>query len=237
MAILHHATVFVKTLMLFGRLWLALNSNAQIQSPQMKRKTGSLSLTGLVPTALVTLLLLGFIFIAQFVTINGVGIIRQVTYANSIPVGCPGSSAPAPAGKYPAECANIPAMCPGSTKLGPVANFDIKKCPFDAAGNPTNQAQPITNGKCGDVTVGTPGLQAICGTGTIYELVGAIANYLLGLIGALAVLAIIISGIQYVVSQGNPDAVKKAKSRIVNAVVGLVLLALTAVILNGLGVA
>lgn len=92
-------------------------------------------------------------------------------------------------------------------------------------------------GKCGNVEVGTPGLTKYCGAGGIYALLGGLINYFFALIGALAVLAIIFSGIQYITSQGNPDGVKKAKSRLINAVIGLVLLTLMALILNQLGVA
>lgn len=157
-------------------------------------------------------------------------------------------------GNYQTSSAPANGQCPVLTSADP--RFDgtrgvaydagggQTKCFYNAAGTletatPSFSTATSTagSGKCGNVTVGTPGLGAICGGGSIFELVGGIANYLLGLIGALAVLAIIVSGIQYIVSQGNPDAVKKAKSRIVNAVVGLVLLALTAVIMNQLGVA
>lgn len=90
---------------------------------------------------------------------------------------------------------------------------------------------------CG-VPTGTKGLDQICQNNgnPIYNLLGGIVNWAIGLIGGLAVLAIIISGIQYVTSQGNPDGVKKAKSRLVNAVVGLVLLALIRVILGALNI-
>jgi hypothetical protein len=95
--------------------------------------------------------------------------------------------------------------------------------------------------QCGGVNVGTPGLSALCGksgagSSPIYSLLGAAINYLLALIGAVAVLAIVVSGIQYITSQGEPDALKKAKDRITNAVVGLILLSLTFAIMRFLGV-
>jgi len=46
---------------------------------------------------------------------------------------------------------------------------------------------------------------------------------LFGIIGALALLFIVISGLRYVVSSGDPQDTAKAKSGIIYALVGLVL--------------
>jgi Type IV secretion system pilin len=86
----------------------------------------------------------------------------------------------------------------------------------------------------------TPGLKDVinCNAagGPIFGLINFAINWLIGLLGAAAALAIIIAGIQYTTSQGNPEALKKAKSRITNAVTGLILLALMFVILKFLGI-
>lgn len=86
--------------------------------------------------------------------------------------------------------------------------------------------------------VATPGLNLDCSNGKnpIYALLQFVANWAIRLLGVLAVLAIVISGIQYIVSQGNPEGVKNAKNRLTNAIIGLILLALMFVILNFLGV-
>jgi hypothetical protein len=93
---------------------------------------------------------------------------------------------------------------------------------------------------CGSTEVGTKGLGALCGQSNggsdIYLLIQGIANWILGLIAAAAVLVIVISGIQYIVSQGDPGQVKSAKERLTNAVVGLIVLALMFVILKLIGV-
>ncbi|HSX48357.1 MAG TPA: hypothetical protein VLF41_02560 [Candidatus Nanoarchaeia archaeon] len=88
------------------------------------------------------------------------------------------------------------------------------------------------------VPIGTVGLKCANGTNSnpIYALLGFAINWMIGIIVALAVLAIVISGIQYITSQGNPEAVKTAKSRITNAAIGLILLSLTRVILGFLKV-
>ena len=52
--------------------------------------------------------------------------------------------------------------------------------------------------------------------------VKSIINVLLFIVGAVAVIVIIVGGISYVVSAGDPAKVKKAKDTILYAVVGLV---------------
>ena len=49
-----------------------------------------------------------------------------------------------------------------------------------------------------------------------------ILQILFAIIGALAVLFIVIGGFSYVVSNGNSQAIKKAKSTIVSAIIGLI---------------
>ncbi len=88
----------------------------------------------------------------------------------------------------------------------------------------------------GSVKVSDSGLPCGNNANPIYALIQGAANWVIGLLGGLAVLIIIISAIQFITSQGNPDAIKGARSRIVNAVVGLILLSLMFVILRFLGV-
>lgn len=51
----------------------------------------------------------------------------------------------------------------------------------------------------------------------------AIVDILIRLIGMLAVFFVIYGGIQYVMSQGEPEATVKARNTIVNALIGLAL--------------
>lgn len=53
----------------------------------------------------------------------------------------------------------------------------------------------------------------------VSSLVGAV----LGIAGVVAIIFIIIGGYKYVVSQGNPQEVQKAKETIIYALVGLVI--------------
>lgn len=51
----------------------------------------------------------------------------------------------------------------------------------------------------------------------------AVVDILLRVAGIVAVLFVIIGGIQYVTSQGNPDEATKARNTIINALLGLAL--------------
>lgn len=51
----------------------------------------------------------------------------------------------------------------------------------------------------------------------------AILQLVFGLLGAIALLVIVIAGLRYVISQGDPQAVAKAKNTIIYALVGLVI--------------
>ena len=58
---------------------------------------------------------------------------------------------------------------------------------------------------------------------SVYALIANIANFALFLAGTLAVIFIIIGGIQLSMSAGNSSGQEKAKKTITNAIVGLIL--------------
>jgi hypothetical protein len=64
-------------------------------------------------------------------------------------------------------------------------------------------------------------------------------NLTLGVAGSIAVLIITIAGVQYVISQGDPQQTAKAKNTIIYAFVGLIIVAmafaLTRFVINGIG--
>jgi hypothetical protein len=69
-------------------------------------------------------------------------------------------------------------------------------------------------------------------------------NIVFGTLTILAIIAIIISGLQYITSQGSPDVAKVARARLMNAVLGLilivgsyVLIGLITGVINGVGTA
>ncbi len=78
--------------------------------------------------------------------------------------------------------------------------------------------------------------QEFC-TSDIYEFIGNVANWMVGIFGSLFVLAVVISGVQMASAADSPDRLKSAKSRLTNAIVGLVLLISFRAILSLLGIA
>jgi hypothetical protein len=90
---------------------------------------------------------------------------------------------------------------------------------------------------CESVTLSSPlinGQSAVtCGQhGIIFSYLKMIIQFLSGAVGLVVVLLIVIGGVQYITSAGDPAGVKAAKSRITNAITGLVLFLLMFAILN-----
>ena len=68
--------------------------------------------------------------------------------------------------------------------------------------------------------------------GTLIEAVTAIVNFLLVLAGLAASVFLVIGGVQYITSRGDEDTAAKAKNTILYAVIGLVVIGLSAAIVN-----
>ena len=62
-------------------------------------------------------------------------------------------------------------------------------------------------------------------SGNLADILGKISKLLLFIVGALAIIMIIIGGLRYVISGGNSSATAEAKDTILYAVVGLVVAA------------
>jgi hypothetical protein len=60
----------------------------------------------------------------------------------------------------------------------------------------------------------------------------SILNIVLGIMGAIAFLMLIIAGFRYTISQGDPGRVSEAKQMIVYTLVGLLVIALAATVVN-----
>ena len=69
--------------------------------------------------------------------------------------------------------------------------------------------------------------------------VQTVLNTVYAWVGIIAVIVIVISGVRYITSQGSPDAVKRAKSGILYASIGLIIVlaafAITNMVLTALG--
>ena len=81
--------------------------------------------------------------------------------------------------------------------------------------------------ECGDGTPCDPGLPVVnagnVGTGQLQE----VLQIIFGILGAVAVLMIVIAGFRFIIAQANPQEVAKARKTIIYSVVGLAV-ALTA---------
>lgn len=75
------------------------------------------------------------------------------------------------------------------------------------------------------ITPVTPG-----GDMSVANVLSTIIYWILGLSGGIAVLFLILGGLQYVTSSGNKDKAEQAKQTILYAVIGLIVIALSFVI-------
>lgn len=66
----------------------------------------------------------------------------------------------------------------------------------------------------------------------VATLIGKVITWVLGLVGAIAVLFIIYAGILYVTSSGNKERIEQAKQTLTYAVIGLVVIVLAGVIVS-----
>ncbi len=123
--------------------------------------------------------------------------------------------------------------------LGLSASFGLRPTPARAA----DTYNPNPSADCGsDLKLSTPidGNYCLRGQtaegegqgGIIVTYLRVLIKFLSGIFGVLVLLMILISGFQYMTSAGSPDAVKAAKSRLTNAIIGLILFILMFGILN-----
>ncbi len=78
--------------------------------------------------------------------------------------------------------------------------------------------------------------QTWCDQTDFNSVIGLIANWIIGLIGAVLAIVILVSAIQMVTSAGSPDRIKSAKDRIYQAMISLGLLISFRVILSLFGI-
>lgn len=106
--------------------------------------------------------------------------------------------------------------------LGFVASFGLATLPMIATATAFDDVCP------------TGSTDAICKdkNANIMDSVKVIVNTLLYVLGAIAVLMIIVGGIMYTISGGDAASVKKAKDMILYSVVGVVVALLSYAIVN-----
>jgi hypothetical protein len=108
--------------------------------------------------------------------------------------------------------------------LGIIAGFGLAILPVTASAVNVFEACPAgsNNAICSDATNGAQ----------LGAFVTIIVDTLLYILGAVAVIVIILSGISYVTSTGDPAAITRAKSTLTYGVIGLVVALLAYAIVN-----
>lgn len=96
----------------------------------------------------------------------------------------------------------------------------------------TSPGQSAASGACGD----SVGSDATCTTNvnenTLPTIVGKVINIFSWVVGAVSVIMIIYGGFKYITSGGDTNGVTAAKNTILYALIGLVIVALSQVIVN-----
>ncbi|MDD4318764.1 MAG: hypothetical protein PHW10_00330 [Candidatus Peribacteraceae bacterium] len=78
----------------------------------------------------------------------------------------------------------------------------------------------------------TSGINVPTGTGDIKGALVKVINFVLSFVALLAVIAFIVAGIRLIISQGDDSAKESAKKGIIYAIVGIVVIALAALVVN-----
>lgn len=134
-------------------------------------------------------------------------------------------------------------------------NFQVRRCFRHTVVFANNEKKPITVSKVAATTCPLSSAQSLegdrslaafnpkyfCkevqvyvstgGTSLLYGYIGTIYRWGAGLVGVIAVLVIVFSGIQISAAGGDPDAVNSAKRRILQSISGIVVLFLSGLIL------
>lgn len=69
-------------------------------------------------------------------------------------------------------------------------------------------------------------------SGFIAELINRVLPYVFGIAGFIAVIMIVVSGIQFMTSSGNPEAAAAARGRLIFALIGFALIVLSYIVLQ-----
>lgn len=118
--------------------------------------------------------------------------------------------------------------------LPAIATASVSAAPLGSGG--TNNIQGnLCQGSNGDLSANANAPDASCGsqaTSTVNSVVSTVINIISVVVGIIAVIMIIVAGFRYVTSGGSEESVKGAKSTILYAVIGLVIVALAQIIVH-----
>ena len=96
---------------------------------------------------------------------------------------------------------------------------------FDGSKKEVCQGVTLDNGTCTNADLKASGSR-------IYSIVQTAVNVLSWIIGIVAVIMIVVGGLKYVISGGDSNAVNSAKNTLIYAIIGLVIVALSQVIVR-----
>lgn len=89
---------------------------------------------------------------------------------------------------------------------------------------PAQPGVPLLPPPTGSNTAGCPDGTTNCGNYTLNDMLSVvlkISEFILGLVGSLALLALVVGGLMWILSAGNAEIVTRGKQTIIGAVVGL----------------
>lgn len=165
---------------------------------------------------------------AAFTFIPPAGAVLPGDGGGSATTGCAGSTAPTGT-----DCSTIPAGCPGSAQAGPVAKTAKLTCPYNpAAGSGYKcpgasctygvaaKPSPVTGP--GDTAATSGNCASVSKCDLITKYINPFIKFISALFGLIVVISIIIGGIQYGSSAGDPQKAAAARNRIRNAIIALV---------------
>ncbi len=78
------------------------------------------------------------------------------------------------------------------------------------------------------------GVQPFAGTqsGSLVGAITTIVNIMLMIVGVIAAVMLVLGGVRYIISQGDEDQTEQAKNTILYALIGLIVIGLSAVVVN-----
>ncbi len=91
------------------------------------------------------------------------------------------------------------------------------------------QITQVSGGDCTALGISCTGSE---NTESFMQTIINIVNVLLTLIGIVAAIYLVLGGVRYILSEGEEDQTKKAKNTIIYAVIGIIVVGLSAMIVN-----
>lgn len=130
------------------------------------------------------------------------------------------------------SCAWKNGATPPSDPQPPTTVIPTSTNPYNVSPPPPPCATPLTNGNC-------PSVASALGINIPTDAAGFIKTMfgvLLSIIGAIAVILIIISGYRLIISQGNPEKLQGAREQLTAAIIGLLFIIFSFVFLQIIGI-